>query len=83
MALVFIKNSDEDSDKGYILEVDAEYPKNLHDLHSELPFLPESKKINKCNKLACNLYDKNNYVVHIRPLKQALNHVLILKKIIE
>ena len=37
-------------------------------------------KVNKCNKLACNLYDKNNYVVHIRSLKQALNHELILKK---
>ena len=77
----FIKNYDEDSDKGYILEVDVEYPKNLHDLHSDLPFLPERMKINKCSKLACNLYDKNNYVVHISFLKQALNHGLILKKV--
>ena len=38
-------------------------------------------KINKCRKLVCNLYDKNNYVVHIRSLKQALNHGLILKKV--
>ena len=38
-------------------------------------------KINKCNKLVCNLYDKNSYVVHIRSLKQALNHSLILKKV--
>ena len=77
----FIKSYDEDSDKGYILEVDVEYPKNLHDLHSDLPFLPERMKINKYNKLVCNLYDKNNYVVHIRSLKQALNHGLILKKV--
>ena len=55
----FIKNYDEDSDKGYILEVDVEYPKDLHDLHSDLPFLPEKMKINKCNKLVCNMYDKN------------------------
>ena len=51
----FIKNYDEDSDKGYILEVDGEYPKNLHDLHSYLPFLPERMEINKCSKLVCNL----------------------------
>ena len=34
----FIKNYDEDSNKGYFLEVDVEYPKNLHNLHSDLPF---------------------------------------------
>ena len=34
----FIKNYDEDSDKRYILEVDVKYPKNLYDLHSDLPF---------------------------------------------
>ena len=38
-------------------------------------------KINKCSKLVWNLYDKNNYVVHIRSLKQALDHGLILKKV--
>ena len=42
----------------YVLEVDVEYPKNLHDLHSDLPFLPERLKIDKCSKLVCNLYDK-------------------------
>ena len=74
----FTKNYDQDSDKGYILEVDVEYPKRLHDLHSYLPFLPERMKINKCNKLVCNLHNKNNYVVHIRSLKPALDHGLIL-----
>ena len=77
----FIKNYDKNSDKGYILEVDVKYPKNLHDLHSDLPFLPERMRIDKCNKLACNLYDKKNYVAHIRSLTQALNHGLILKKV--
>ena len=77
----FIKNYDEDSNKGYIFEVDVEYPKNLHDLHSDLPFLHERMKINKCRKLACNLCDKNNYVVYLRSLKQTLNHGLILKKV--
>ena len=77
----FIKNYNEDSDKGYILEVDVKYPKNLHGLHEDLPFLPERMKIGKYKKLVCNLYDKKNYVVHIRSLKQALNHRLILKKV--
>ena len=77
----FVKNYDENCDKGYILEVDVEYPKNLHKLHSDLPFLPERKKIKKCNKLVCTVQDKENYVVHIRALKQALNHGLILKKV--
>ena len=77
----FIKNYDENSDKGYILEVDDEYLKNLHDLHSDLPFLPERMKIDKCKKLVCNLYDKKGYVVHIRSLKQDLNLGLILKKV--
>ena len=36
-------------------------------------------KINKCDKLLCNLYDIKDYVVYIRSLKQALNHGLILK----
>ena len=76
----FIKNYDENSDKGYILEVDIEYPKNLHKLHSDLPFLPERMTINKCTKLVCTVQDKENYVVHIRALEQALNHGLILKQ---
>ena len=77
----FIKGYDENSDKGYFLEVDVEYPKKLFNLHRDLPFLPERKKIKLCNKLVCNIQDKENYVVHIRTLKQALNHELILKKV--
>ena len=67
----FIKNYDEDSDKGYILEVNVKYPKKLHDLHSDLPFLPKRMKIDKCKKLVCNLRNTKKYVVHIRSLKQA------------
>ena len=69
-----IKNCDEESDEGYILEADIEYPKKLHDLNSDLIFLPERMKINECSKLVCNLYDKKT--VYIRTLKQALNHRL-------
>ena len=77
----FIKNYDEDNDKGYILEVDVKYPRKLHDLHSDLPFLPKRMKIDKCKKLVCNLRNKKKDVVHIRSLKQALNHGLKLKKV--
>ena len=49
-------------------------------MHSDLPFLLERLKINKCSKLVCNLYDKNNYVIDTKSLKQALDHGLILKK---
>ena len=76
----FIKSYEEDRDKGYILKVDVKYPKKLHGLHEDLPFLPERMKIGKCKKLVCNLYDKKT-VVRIRSLKQALNHGLILKKV--
>ena len=77
----FIKNYDEDSDKGYILEVDVKYPSKLHDLHSDLPFLPKRMNIDKCKKLVCNLRNKKKYVVHVRSLKKALNHGLKLKKV--
>ena len=72
----FIKNYYEDSDKEYILEVAVEYLKDLDYLHIDLHYLPERMKINKFNKLVCNLY-----VVHIRNLKQALDYGLILKKV--
>ena len=77
----FYKIYDEDSDKGFILDVDVKHPKRLHNLHCDLPFLPEKMKLNKCIKLVSHLYDKNNYVVHIRALKQALGHGIILKKV--
>ena len=77
----FIKNYNENDNKGYILEVDVKYPKRLHELHSDLSFLSERMKIDKCNKLVCNLSNKKKYVTHINSLKQALNHGLKLKNI--
>ena len=77
----FIKNYNENDNKGYIFEVDVKYPKRLHDLHNDLPFLPERMEINKCKKLVCNLFNKKEYVAHINTLKQALNHGLKFKKI--
>ena len=77
----FIKNVDENRYKRYFLEVDIEYSKNLLNTHMDLPFLPERNKIKKCNKLVCNIYDKENYVLHIKASKEALNHELILNKV--
>ena len=77
----FIKNYNENNDKGHIFEVDVKYPKRLHDLHSDLPFLSERMEVNKCKKLVCNLFNKKTYVAHINNLKQALNHGLKFKKI--
>ena len=77
----FIKNYDENNDKGYILEVDVKYPKRLHELYSDLRFLSEKMKIDKCKKLVCNLSNNKKYVTHINSLEQALNHGLKLKKI--
>ena len=58
----FIKNYNENSDIGYFLEVDIDYPKELFNLHKDLPFLPERKKVNKCEKLICSIEDKEKYV---------------------
>ena len=69
----FIKNFDENNDKGYIFKVDVKYPKNLHDIHSDLLFLPKRMKNDKCKKLVCNLLNEKKYV---KSLKQALNHGL-------
>ena len=54
----FTKNYDQDSNKEYILEVDVECPKDLHNFYSDLPFLSERMENKKYNKFACNLYDK-------------------------
>ena len=67
--------------EGFSLEVDVQYSENLHELHNDLPFLPERMKIEQIEKLVTNLHDKTEHVIHIRNLKQALNHGLILKKV--
>ena len=58
-----------------------EYLKTLFNSHEDLPFLPERKTFEKVEKLICSREDKEKHVVHIRSLKQALNHGLKLKEV--
>ena len=69
------------TDKGYLLEVDVSYPKELHNSHNDLPFMCERMEINGVEKLVPNLRDKKNYVIHIQALNQALQHRLRLDRI--
>ena len=63
-----LSRTQEDREVGYILEVDLEYPSELHNLHNDYPLAPEPMKINKVNKLVPNLRNKTKYVLHHRNL---------------
>ena len=55
-----------------------DYDKNKE--YNDLPLFPERMKTAKVEKLVTNFYDKNEYAIHIRVLKQVLNHGLVVKK---
>ena len=59
------------------------YNEELHKQHNNLRYLPEIMKIEKVKKLLANLHGKIGvklkYVIHMKSLKQSLNHELILK----
>ena len=67
--------------KPCILEVDLEYPKELHDLHNEYPLAPERLLVGKVEKLIPNLKNKSKYVLHHENLKMYLRMGLELTKI--
>ena len=65
-----------------ILEVDLEYPEELHDLHNDYPLCPERVECDRgVKKLIPNLRHKNNYVIHYKNLIQCLRLGMKLKKI--
>ena len=53
----------------------------MHNIHNDLLFLPERIKLEKVEKLVANLHGKEEYVIHIRKLKEALKHELASKKV--
>ena len=58
--------------KGYIFEVDLEYPPHLWDSHNDYPLAPEKMIVNGVEKLICHFKPRKNYVVHYRNLRQYL-----------
>ena len=69
------------TDKGYVLEVNVSYPKDLHDSHNDLSFMCERMEINGVGKLVLSLREKKNYVIHIQAFNQTLQHGLRLDRI--
>ena len=53
-----IKSHKNDNDERYFIEADLQYPKQLHELQMDLPFLPERMKIEKVGKFLSNLHHK-------------------------
>ena len=58
--------------KGYIFEVDLEYPPHLWEDHNDYPLAPEKMIVNGVEKLICHFKPRKNYVVHYRNLRQYL-----------
>ena len=54
--------------------------KKVPNLHKDLPYLPERKKLEKLKKLVCSIEGKTKYVIYIRAWKQSLNYGFLLKR---
>ncbi|KAK5637863.1 hypothetical protein RI129_000146 [Pyrocoelia pectoralis] len=80
-----ILNNPDDSDIGYIIDCDLDYPPELHESHSDLPLAPEHmtppSSNSKLKKLLLTLYSKHNYILHYRNLKLYLEQGLKLVKV--
>ena len=62
----FMKNYNENSDEGYFLEVDIEYPKTLWSSQRDIPFFPETRKLEKVEKLLCSIESRQKRQVEGR-----------------
>ena len=59
----FTESYNKENDEGYFLEIDVKYPEKLHDLHQDVPFLPERTKLQKAEKFVGNLCVKKNMLI--------------------
>lgn len=78
-----LNDLDDTSSIGRVYEVDITYPQNLHDIHNDLPFLPQNSipRGSKVKKLMATFEEKNNYIIHYRNLQQAIKNGLIVEKV--
>ena len=78
-----VNNVSDDSATGYILEVDLEYPKELHETHKDLPLCPVHYVTSqrKIPKLVTTLLPKKKYIIHYKNLKQCISLGMKLVKI--
>ena len=60
------------TNKGYIFEVDLEYPSKLRKSHNDHPLAPGKMKIGGVEKLIGSFKPRKHYVVHYRNLRQYL-----------
>ena len=76
ISIADIMNYDEEKhNEAYVLEVDLEYSKELHDKHIDYPLACEryQPKGDNCFKLCGTFYDKKDYIVHIKIYNCILN----------
>ena len=76
----FIKSYNEKSNERHFLVVDVQYSEHLHELHNDLPFLPEIKKVEKIKKLVANLQDKKIYYTHDKSKMSIKSQISFKKK---
>lgn len=85
MSISEILQTPDDAKHGYLIEVDLEYPTELHDQHNDYPLCAEHmippNSESKQTKLILNLHDKNKYVLHYRTLKLVLQNGMRLKQV--